>query len=323
MADPVVPTPSPAPAAAPTPAAVKPAVTPTPAAPAPAVAVKPAGVLERPDPAVEAAPVQPDWPDDWRQKLAKGDDKVLKRLERYASPLDVSNALIAAQNKISSGEVKSVLAKDATPEELTAWRKDNGIPDAPDGYLEGLPQGVVIGDEDKELVKLFAKDMHDRNASPEIVHAAIQSYYKVQEKINAEVAEQDQKTASITEEALRAEMGGAYRPMVTGIRNYLATLPTELSEKLQGARLSDGTPLFANLEAVKWFNGIVRELNPASTVVPGAGADAGKSIDNELADLTKLMGNTSSEYWKGPKAEQLQSRFRELTDAKQRMGARA
>jgi hypothetical protein len=44
-------------------------------------------------------------------------------MSRYGSPEDVAAALINAQNRIDRGEVKPVLSKDATPEELAEWRQ--------------------------------------------------------------------------------------------------------------------------------------------------------------------------------------------------------
>jgi hypothetical protein len=43
-----------------------------------------------------------DWPEDWREKAAKGDEKRLNQLKRYASPLAAFEALESAQKKISS-----------------------------------------------------------------------------------------------------------------------------------------------------------------------------------------------------------------------------
>ena len=79
------------------------------------------------------------WPQDWRDQLAGGDEKLVKRAQRYASPRDVWNALVAAQNRISSGELKSVLPKDAKPEEIAAWRTEQG-------------GGVEVGDAGADFV---------------------------------------------------------------------------------------------------------------------------------------------------------------------------
>ena len=72
--------------------------------------------------------------DDWRTRLAGGDEKELKRLSRFASEADVYKAYRELEKKKSSGELKQALSKDATPEQIAEWRKENGIPETPDKY---------------------------------------------------------------------------------------------------------------------------------------------------------------------------------------------
>jgi len=69
--------------------------------------------------------VKDNWGDDWRQNYAGEDDKMVKRLERYSSPKAALDALVAAQNKISSGELKTALQSDDYYEEITQWLADN------------------------------------------------------------------------------------------------------------------------------------------------------------------------------------------------------
>lgn len=265
-----------------------------------------------------ATATQQSWPDDWRTRIAGGDEKTAKRLERFLTPDAMWKSYTAMESKL--GEMKPVLAKDATPEQVTAWRKDNGIPDKAEGYLENLPDGVVIGEQDKPLVALFAKDMHDKNASPDIVHTALQSYYKVQDHVNTQMAERDATDATETEESLRLDLGGNYRREIQGLENYLSTLPKEVSEPLRNARLGNGKPMFGDANAVKWFMSVVRELNPASTVVPGAGAEANKSIQAELDSIAKQRKENPDAYYKDAK---LLARERELIDAQIAVKARA
>ena len=47
----------------------------------------------------------------------------------------------------------------------------------------------------------------------------------------------------------------------------------------------------------------------------------GQAIAGELEKLTKMMGNRNSDYWKGPNATKNQARFRELTEANNRLAA--
>ncbi len=85
------------------------------------------------------------WGEDWREKLAKGDEKKLKSLQRFASPEALTDSYMSAAERIRSGELKTVLPKDAKPEELAAWRKENGIPETPDKYDLTFESGLVIG----------------------------------------------------------------------------------------------------------------------------------------------------------------------------------
>src|SRR5688572_23894721 len=94
-----------------------------------------------------------DWPADWRQKLAGEDKKTLERLGRMASPADLLKSYRALEQKISAGELKKGLPENATPEQVAEWRREQGLPEKPEGYLENLslPDGVVLGEADKPM----------------------------------------------------------------------------------------------------------------------------------------------------------------------------
>lgn len=304
----------PAPAPTPQPAPADPAPAPVDPAPAPA----PAPADPAPAPAAPA-PVAGDWPGDWREKIAGQDEKLAKRLARYASPNAVVEALVAAQAKISAG-VKEPLKADATPEEVAAWRKDNGIPDDPTGYKLDLGEGRVIGELDKPLVDGFLARMHAQNASPTLVNEALAWYYSEQDKFAEEQVKFDSENRSKAVAALKQEWGGDYDTNVQIALNYL---PEDIRDVFLAGRMADGSLVGDNPKVLRWLAGQGRLLDPTATVVPGTGMAAMQSIDNELAELTKLSGDHSSEYWKGPKASQLQARMLELLRAKERAGKRA
>lgn len=255
------------------------------------------------------------WPDNWRQEFAGNDDKLVKRFERYNSPRDIANALIAAQNKISSGEFKAALPKDATEEQIKAWRAENGIPESPDKYdLTGLE----IDEEDKEAVGELLKSAHQLNQTPEQVKAALQWHYDLKDK-EAEVREnKDRELAQKTTDALHADWGNDYRPNMNLIHGLLDTVPG-IKDKFLGGRMADGTPIGSDPEMLGFLALVARQINPVTTVVPGAGANIAGAIDDEIAKLEGLMGNRSSEYWKGPMADKNQARLRDLYSARTRM----
>lgn len=262
---------------------------------------------------------------DWatlRSEYAKGDDKVLKRLERYSSPEAAIDALFAAQAKISSGALKQALPKDATPEQLAEWRSENGIPESADKYEIALTDGRVIGEDDKAFVSEFLNEAHTKNMTPEQVNATVGWYLQAQEKAMAERQQADDAVRVEATEQLRKEWGSEYDLNRNLIKGMLDGAPEGLKDQILGARLSDGTPLASDPKALRWLANMAREINPVATVVPSSGTNAAQTIEAELNGIKKLMGDHTSEYWKGPKSEGMQARFRELVSVQQKMQAR-
>lgn len=278
----------------------------------------PSNVLDQPA-ADQKQASAPAWPDDWREGYAGQDEKLLKRLSRYASPKAAFDALISAQDKISRGELKKPLSANASPEELAAYRADQGIPETPDKYDLKLSDGRVIGEADKPLIDKFLTSMHGKNATPEQVSAGIDAYYDVVEEIQAQRYENDESFKQQSEDELRAEFGNDFRRNMNMVSGLLAGAPGNVKEMLMDARTEDGTRIINSPDTLRWLTQLAREINPVAAVVPGAGANAGQAISDEIANITKLMGDPKSEYWKGPKAEAMQERFRQLTSAKERM----
>lgn len=287
--------------------------------PNPADAGKPAGnaaesTIVNPTAGEEGKqPVPADWPTDWRTKLAGDDKDLLKRLERFKSPQDVWTSFRALEQKVSSGELKkpSVLPDNATPEQLAEFRKENGIPEKPEGYDTTLPEGLVIGEDDKPIVDAFLKEMHAANAPGGIVKSALSTYFQLREQQRTAMVEADGATWKATEDALRAELGSEYRLHQNAISNYLETLPEGFRENLIGARLADGTKLLGSVDGIKLIMSMAKDANPAITVVPGS-TNPAKSIEEELASIK--IG--SPEYWADPKK---QARALELLSAQEKL----
>lgn len=257
------------------------------------------------------------WSDNWREDYAGEDKKLLARLQRYDSPKAALDALIAAQDRIRSGELSKPPGKDATPEEVKEYRERMGIPESPEGYdLNNLGENIVIGDDDKEAVGVFLKEMHGLNASPEVVRAAIATKYKIDAMATAAILENDEKLAEQCVNVLRAEYGADFKKNDTVLRDFINKhVPEDIREDLKGGRLGDGTPLFSSPAFVKFMTQTARELYPAGTVGPGAGMDNIDTIENELNDIRKFMKTNRTEYYKD---EKKQARFRELLEAEAR-----
>lgn len=267
-----------------------------------------------------ADPPTDQWGDDWRQNYAGEDDKMVKRLERYSSPKAAIDALVAAQNKISSGELKTVLPADASDDEVTAWREENGVPSSADDYEVNLPNGIVVGEEDKPMVDSFLESALASNLHPDQVNNALGWYYDYQEQVMQQQQDADAESKQTGEDALRVEWGQDYRRNIQIVNNFLDGAPEGLKDQIMGARLADGTPLGSNPDALNWLAETSRAINPVATVVPGSGTNAVQAIETELASLKGMMGDRQSEYWKGDNSAKNQARYRELVETVQKYG---
>lgn len=301
--------PDPAPSPAPNPA-------PSPA-PAPAPAPQPSLLDPAPSPA--PAPTSA-FGDKWREELATGEDgkvndDLLKKLQRYKSPKDFGSAHWSAVAKVIDGAKHEPLPEGATPEQVTAWRKANGIPEAPDKYDLALPDGLVIGEDDKPRLTGFLKAAHDANASPAFVKTALTWYFTEKEAELDARADLDRTAKEAAEEHLREVWGVDYKTNLNLIGGMIDTMPEAVRDQFRFARLADNTPMGANADVMNWLAGMARQVNPIGTVTPLGTGEASAAAETELKALRAEMGNPKSAYWVGSESKAKQARFAELSKA--------
>lgn len=261
-----------------------------------------------------AAAITPDWPADWRTKAAAGDEATVKMLERFASPLDLVKKIREQDKLISSGQLKQPLPKDATPEQLAEYRKQNGIPESADKYEINLPEGFKIDANDKPVIDAILGAAHSKNASPEVVNAMIAAYYQQEAAFNNQMEESRDKYHQACDDILHKEWGGEYRGEVNRINNLLATFPDDARAALQDGKDNNGMRLLDNIGLMRGLAALSRQLNPVTTILPGSGGDQAQSVDTEIAAIEKRFSGSKEEadaYYKDAPA---QARLRELYD---------
>jgi hypothetical protein len=292
------------------PAAAAPAA--APAAPAPAAASAPA-----PAAAAPAADAPGYWKDDWRERLAGGDEKALKQLGRYASPEDVYKKTRSLEQKLSSGEYRPVLPKDADEAVVKEYRAALGIPEAPDKYDL---KDVKLDEGDKALAAKVLQAAHGSHQTPDQVKATLNAWTEIKAAAFESQAAADKEAQTKTEDTLRGEWGNEYRRNINLVHGLLdgAGSPN-MKQNLLTGRLADGTPIGSSPEALKLLLGLALKDNPAGIVVPAGHADPGKTIDDELAAIGKVMKENRKAY---DKDDKMQARMRELIGAKERIKAR-
>jgi len=248
------------------------------------------------------------WPEDWRERYVdklvdkSGDpldddakDKMSKRLSRYASPRAMIDAGISAQNKISAGGMVKVPGKDSTPEEIAQYRKDMGVPEEAKGYDLTLSDGMVVGDEDKELVGGFLEAAHAGDYSQAQVTAGLNWYYQNQERTIAAQYESDKTQRAAAEEELRAEWGPEFQANRNLMANYLdSDFGEGVGTMITGARLADGTPLANHPEILRGFVNKARAANPMGALTPGSGTMQHDAMVNEIESLEAKMGEVGA-----------------------------
>ena len=275
--------------------------------------VEPTAVDTKAAPSTETTkvvePTTPD-PDAWATKratYANGDEKILARLSRYSSEKDVIDALIAAQNKISSGGLKAPLPENPTPEEMAAWRAENGVPLTPKDYGIKVPDGV-----DPAQTEEFLATAHELNMTAAQVEKMIAWKTTTDQKAMEQRAELDASARQAGTDELRQDWGPEYKLNINLVTGLLDAAPQGVKEQLMGARLANGTLFGNDPNSLRWLASLAREINPTATVVPGSGVNAAQAVQSEMQSLQALMADRNSEYWKGPKAEANQKRFRDL-----------
>lgn len=248
--------------------------------------------------------------DDWRARMAGEDKKLLGFLGRYPSERAFVEAAKKDRDTLFANKTVK-LPDNATDEEVAAYRKANGIPDEATGYFDALGD-LTVGDDDKPIVEQFLSAMHETNAPPALVKAAVATYYQIVEEQAAAEADADRAMQSESIEALREEWGPDYKRNLNAMHNYLETLPETVRSAFTHGRGADGRPLGFNADVVKWLAGKALEENPLATVTPGAGQTSVQAVDARIAEIEGKMGNRNSEYWRGPQSAKMQAEYRDL-----------
>lgn len=251
-------------------------------------------------PSEPAAPTPPagNWPTNWRE-LITTDAAEQERLKRFTDFPQVWKSFRNMETKLSSGGYKQALPADATPEQVQSWRKANGIPETPEGYFEHIPDDVVLGEDDKATLGMFAQALHEKNASPEVFNTVMQTAMKLieanqEEAVNAQVALKEK-----SRHELYSTWGPAdYKTNINAIANWLQGMPQTLKARFEGAQLADGNMLLNDAEFLMWVAQDIRQNNPGLTIMPGGGGDAIANLETQLEENRKMMRNPSEWFSK-------------------------
>ena len=265
------------------------------------------------------------WEETWREGYAGDDKKKLDRLGRYATPHAALDALLSVQNRISAGELRSALPKEgASPEQLKAWREENGIPEAADKYDIKIKGKDPIPDEDKPMFKAMAERVYGANFSNAQLNAVADWYYDESKARIDQLQVRDTQMLQATEDTLRAEWGNEYRLNMNLVNGLIDTMPADVKDLFRTGRLANGDPIMANPIALKALNAWAREINPVTALVPGGGDGVATQIDTELNQIQTWMkapkGSADwKKYWEDEKISGPGGRYSQLLEGKEKL----
>lgn len=277
-----------------------------------AAVVDPAAAVVDPKAVVDAGA-------EWRKRMAGDDEKLLGEAGRYNSDKDILKALVEAKGKLRerATAVVAPLAADATPEQIKAWRAENGIPDDWKGYkVEGLDK---LPDAQRQLYETFLEGAHGKNLPPAAVKEAIGVYRAMEEKAMDAMVTKDIADQEKAIEVLTDEWGGRveFKRNTAMANNFLEAELGPEAKSLMGGRLADGSLVGSNPKVINWVVALARNAGFADGYVPGdQGSGPGVSIDDRVAAIKTAMALDKSDpksYWNDPK---MQDEYTRLTAAK-------
>lgn len=281
--------------------------------------------------AAAGAAAQPSWDaDHWRGTWAGDDAKKKAFAERYTDQKSIIDAAYTASQKIDQLTVaaKKVLPDNATPEQLTAYRKDNGIPEKPEAYLEALPADVraTLDDTDKEIITPYLAALQEANIPPAVVSKLI-ALRQAESDRQVEVRHAaDLTLQKTTEDALRGDWGNNYRAEINNIHAFLNGFSEDVREAILQSRTPDGNPLVGSPDVVKALAQMARMVNPYQVPIGNDGGTLDqKGVDQRISEIEGWMGSKAgsegyTKYWKNDK---VQAEYRSLLDAKDAMKKRS
>lgn len=241
---------------------------------------------------------KPALPDNWRELGLEGagfnkeqKDRAEKLISRYGSLGGVVKALLEKDDFIRSGKIKRDMPDPKDEKAIAEWRKEQGIPDKPEGYQLPEPLTKRLVDDDKPILSNFMERMHGKNWTPAQIQDGVEWYADFQEEIAGKIAAQDEQAKEAADDVLRQNWArDEYKPGLTLAKRFWEASGVE---GLAEARLPDGRKLGNIAEFIMWSSDQGRER--FGDVVFSSG-DAETKFNNRKAEIEKIRDTDFARY---------------------------
>ncbi|WP_234819178.1 hypothetical protein [Sinorhizobium meliloti] len=256
----------------------------------------------------------------FREKLAGGDETILKQLGRYKSIDAISRGFREAYNTAKNGGPKlPALSDKSTPEEVKAYREAMGIPEDPTAYPGDFREGYQATDADKAILGDFKTAMHARNVPPAAAAAALEWYQDFATAQQQELDGNLAKVAKETQSALRNEWGGEYDGNIGAAQQLMTShLGKEGFEGMMGLRLMDGSRLQDNIAFVKMMAQLGADYYGGNAIMTGDVETTAKTVQESIDELLALRVSDPEKY----KSDDVQQKITKLYAQRDKINAR-
>lgn len=263
--------------------------------------------------------VHADFPEDWKEKWiekAGGDKKLANKIKRFKHPSDTLVSLLALEKKLSSGEYKRVLPKDATDEEKAAYRKEEGIPEEAKDYTLATVKDHEWNEVDESVIGALFPAFHQAEISQDKADILVSAYGELAKQMQENQVEADREFRIAGEENLRVEYGADYRANMGVFQKALKDqelIPGDLEAVLSTARTKDGQRLLNHPDFAKFVIGLGVEKYGEQSLLSG---DAKSTASSRIKELEKLRDTDITKFHREGGAKELLELERKLSGTK-------
>jgi hypothetical protein len=206
----------------------------------------------------EDLPGAADFPEDWRERLAGGDEKKLDRLKRFTDPSMMAKALfdsLEAARKKGGPAVDLNAPPPEDAEELKAYRAARGVPEEATGYAVPETIAPMVTDEDKPMVSKYFEDAHAAGMPKRAAEWAVQQYFELRDAALAHESENDKQGKADTTAELKQTWGPEFKANNNLAREMVKKLGEEsgagdwFAARMPDGRMLGNVPGFVQLMA--------------------------------------------------------------------------
>lgn len=216
---------------------------------------------------------------DWRETLP---DDLKKHASRFNSIEDLVKANVDSRQKLSKAIIPP--GKDAGDEEVAAYRKAIGVPEAPDGYKFELPEGAEASENDKAFHSKMAEAFHGLNVTEEQAKGLNKVWNELSEAAKQAQVEADKEFAEQADAALRKAWGGDYDANKAHADRAAEQMFGSDLDEVRHLETKDGRFVMDHPVMLKAMAQIGREMTEAG-LVPALPADAMEQAESELGEI--------------------------------------